>query len=69
MVEYSTKTLLNDYIINKSRIAVTDPDLEIREAGRSSKKIFRPFGPQFGPKLREAGPPRPLPWICHWMVK
>ena len=42
------------------------PDLEIR--GAVSKIFFRPFGPQFGLKIREgggAGPPGPLPWIRH----
>ena len=38
---------------------------------RSPKKCFWPFGSQFRPKIRRggggaAGPPRPLPWICHW---
>ena len=49
-----------------------------KERGRSSrpwdkggpglrKKIFRPFGSQFGLKItRVAGPPGPLPCICHW---
>ena len=54
---------------------VPDPDLEIRGGGgeRSSrpldkggpglpKNFFRPFGPQFGPKLRGgAAPPGPTP--------
>ena len=41
------------------------PDPDIRRGGL--KKIFsRPFGPQFGLKLRgEPGPPEPLPWIRH----
>ena len=37
-----------------------DPDLEIRggEGGAVSKRIFRPFEPQFGLKIRgEPGPP------------
>ena len=35
--------------------AVADPDLQVRgEAGGRSKKLFfPPFGPQFGPKIRE----------------
>ena len=53
-------------------------NLGIRGVGRSSrpldngggggggaglqKKFFRPFGPQFGLKIRGA----PFPWICHW---
>ena len=33
----------------------------------SKKYIFRPFGPQFGLKIRRgAGPPAPLPWTRHW---
>ena len=67
--------------------AVPDPDLEIRggggggssrpldkgEGGWFSKKIFRPFGPQFGLQIR--APPRappldpplnkaPIPSVC-----
>ena len=47
-----------------------DPDLEIRGGGetrssrpldkggaRSPKKVFRPFGPQFGLEIRVGGPP------------
>ena len=45
--------------------SVADSDLEIRgggEGGRSPRKIFRPFGPQFGLKIRgEPGPPGPSP--------
>ena len=60
------------------RYAVGDPDLQIRgggggsghpdpeiRSGQSPKNFFRPFGPQFGLKIRGA-PPRPLPWIRHW---
>ena len=37
------------------------------EEGQSPKNIFRPFGPQFGLKIRwGTGPPGPLPWIRHW---
>ena len=52
-----------------------DPDLQIRRVGgegrkgrtQSQKKLFRPFGPQFGLKIRGGGrPPGPLPWIRHW---
>ena len=32
---------------------------------RSQKNFFRPFGPQFGLKIRGGGPPGPLPWIRH----
>ena len=45
------------------------PDPDIRGMGRSKKIFFRPFGPQFGPKIRGGGPPGPLLWICHWSVK
>ena len=32
---------------------MVDPDLQIRGVGeRSYKKIFRPLGPHFGPKIR-----------------
>ena len=33
----------------------------------SAKNFFRPLGPHFGQKRRGggAGPPGPLPWICH----
>ena len=30
--------------------------------GGLQKKCFRPFGPQFGLKIRGAS----FPWICHW---
>ena len=37
--------------------------------GAVSKKCFRPFGPQFGLKIREEGAgPGPLPWIRHSKV-
>ena len=61
---------------------VADPDLQIRgEPGhqdpeitgggggggeRSQKKLFQPFGPQFGQTIRGGGGGlgrRPLPWI------
>ena len=48
--------------------SVADPDFEMRGGGggRSPRKIFWPFGPQFGVKIRgELGPPGPSPWICH----
>ena len=42
------------------------PEPEITGEGRGiKKKFFRPFGPQFGLKIRGAGPPGPQPWICH----
>ena len=55
-------------------IAVADPDLHIRggpviqilrqgEGGQSPKNFFRPFGPQFGLKIRVGDRPRPLPCI------
>ena len=39
------------------------PDPEIRGGGGSFlKNVFRPFGPQFGPKIRGGpGPPGPFP--------
>ena len=57
-------------------ISVADPDFQIRGArsfrpcdsggggggrGRSQKKIFRPFGTQFGLKIRGRAPPGPFP--------
>ena len=54
--------------------ALADPDLQIRwgpviqtlrllEWGGGKKSFFRPFGPQFGPKIwgGGAGPPGPSP--------
>ena len=44
--------------------SVADPDFEMRGegGGRSPRKIFWPFGPQFGLKIRgELGPPGPSP--------
>jgi len=35
--------------------AVADPDLEIRGGGGLQKNFFRPFGPQFGLKIKRAG--------------
>ena len=49
-------------------LAVPDPDLEIKGGGggvgvgRVSKKIFQPFEPQFGLKIK-GGPPLDLPLI------
>jgi len=53
----------------KCRVAVPDPDLEVRNGrsfrpldkgrgvgGRSPKKFFRPLGPQFGLKIRGTPP-------------
>ena len=62
-----------------TKLAVADPDLQIREGpghpdpgirggGRQSPiKDFWPLGPQFSPTIRvgDTGPPRPLPWIHH----
>ena len=53
--------------------AVLDPDLEITGGGRvgvgerpvSKKKVFWPFEPQFGLKIRGGGRAGPLSWICH----
>ena len=35
--------------------AVANPDIQIRAGGQSPKVFFRPFGPQFGLKIREVG--------------
>ena len=35
------------------------------KGGGSPKKLFQPFGPQFGLKIRGAWPPVPLPSIRH----
>ena len=45
------------------------PDPEIRGMGRSKKIFFRPFGPQFGPKIRGGRAPRAPPLDLHWSVK
>ena len=44
------------------------PDPEIRGKPGFKKFFFRPYGPQFGLKLRGKGDGSPglLPWICHW---
>ena len=39
---------------------MADPDLEI-SVGQTQKTFFRPFGPQFGLKIRGVRAPRPLP--------
>ena len=49
---------------------VPDPDLDIKSGGGGaavvSQKFFsRPFGPQFGPKIRGGGA---LPWTRHWWL-
>ena len=60
------------YLLFESYKSVPDPALEIRGGGRSSRPLykrggqspkyfFRPSGPQFALKIREA-----LPWICHY---
>ena len=36
-------------------LPVPNPDIEIREGPGLSQKCFRPFGPQFGPKIRGGG--------------
>ena len=53
---------------------VADPDFQIRVGGRGGgglkEKCFRPFGPQFGLKIRgRPGPlgPRAPSWIRHSM--
>ena len=43
------------------------PDPEIRGRGPGLKKcFFRPFGPQFGQKIRGEEREGPLPWIRHY---
>ena len=37
------------------------PDPEMGGRGGLQKNTFRPFGPQFGLKIREGVPPEPLP--------
>ena len=65
-------------------LAVPDTDLEIREWGRSSrslengggagggclqKNFFRPFGPQFGLKIKGGpGPPSPSPGSATFLL-
>ena len=42
------------------------PDPEIKGGGAVSKKMFQPFGPQFGLTIRRGGGGwggRPIPWI------
>ena len=80
-VLYMTNFLSVDYIFDDLLVnSVPDPHLEIRgggggglviqtlrwRRGRPPINFFRPFGPQFGLKIR-CGPglPRPLPWIRH----
>ena len=51
-----------------AKYAVPDPDLGVMGGGGggwSPKNFFGPSGPQFGLKIRGAGPPGPLPWIRH----
>ena len=59
-------------VIGKLRGAGGHPDLEIRGMGRSKKIFSRPFGSQFGPKVRgraPRAPPLDLPLTCKdiWM--
>ena len=64
----------------KKRIAVADPDLQIRggpgrtdpeiREGGSPKNFFRPFRPQFGPKIGGApAPPLDLPLLWQSIPK
>ena len=48
-------------------ISVADPDLQIKGGGAGlQKKLFRPFGLQFGLIIRGGpDPPGPLAWIRH----
>ena len=73
------RLFINPYRLEQSKkensyLTVPDPDLEIRGEGgailrtlrrRFPKKIFRPFGLQFGLRIRGAGPPGALLWIRH----
>ena len=59
---------------------MADPDLQVREGGGHpdpeiteepglNRTFFRPFGPQFGLKVRVGGwPPGPFPWIHDGLV-
>ena len=72
VVHVGTKTYPEGY---QCEHTVADPDLQIEEGGGGSwssrpgenggavsKNFFRPFGPQFGLKIREMlGPPRAPP--------
>ena len=55
------------FFFNGLLYSVTDPDLQIREGGGGEggglQKLFRPFGPQFGLKIRggPGGGPGPTP--------
>ena len=66
--------------LGEKRFPFPIPDLEIKggggggwssrpldkEGGAVSKKIFRPFGPPFGLKIRgDPRSPGPLPWTWH----
>ena len=42
-------------------LPVPNPDIEIREGSGLPQKCFRPFGPQFGPKIRGGGGSHPAP--------
>ena len=57
MLEYSSRPS------DKEGVRSSWPRDRGRGGGRSWKIFFRPFGPQFGPKIRGG---RPLPWIRHW---
>ena len=73
---FSSHDSYEQFSFSKRQInsAVPDPDLGIKGAWssrpldsggeRSPKNVFRPFGPQFGLKIR-GRVPRPLPWIRH----
>ena len=46
------------------------PDPEIRGAPGLPNFSFRPFGPQFGLKIKEGPRPhRPVPWICNFTTQ
>ena len=62
MMHYTVK----DPDLQIGRGGGSHPDPEIKGGGGLKKNFFRPFGPQFGLKLRgRPGIPGSLPWIRH----
>ena len=76
MPEATEATMVIGKLFGRCNVpASADPDLPIRGGGggagqpdpeiigveRSKKNFFRSLGPQFGPKIRGAGPPGPSP--------
>ena len=52
-----TQTQLHQYSISIQLGEKVTPDPAIRGASLKKPNFFRPFGPQFGLKLKAAGPP------------